>query len=379
MKIQVVGSCREAEGKPDKQRFISAGKALGAALARRGHMIVVGIPRWEYLQEHWSLAEYVILGANEVPPSDVEKHSIIFYAPSSPEPPDTTPEPDTVQEFSQLPNIQLELKPVGAGLNEYGAKLIPNLNEVDAVIMVGGTEGTASIGFAARAMKKPLVTVNSLGGTALALYEDFLSKVLADLHDRKKIPDPWILNVPWHTEEDLAKDQSLIEQQNVNADKIVQLAEKVVKVFAQENRGARITLAGTLAAAPLLALLWVIVYVLSAEGRINVTYAFFALLWISSLLGTGLRTLIAQREDTSGLTITRVLVDAAMSILIAFGLALLYLIGGISFTGSVIVLNAESTSFASIALSMSLLGLAAGALIPTRQLLDRLESVVSRE
>ncbi len=379
MRIQLVGSCREGEDKPIKKQFISAGKALGAALVKRGHTIVVGIPRWEYLQKHWSLAEYILLGASEVPPLNGEKHSIIFYAPSGPEPADQTPEPDTVQEFRQLPNIQLEMKPVGGGLNEYGAKLIPNLNEVDAVIMVAGGGGTASIGFASRAMNKPLVTVNSLGGTALALYEDFLSKVLNDLHERKKINDPWVLNAPWYTQAELTKDQSKIEQQTMNAANIVQLTEKVIQAYAQENRGTRITLAATLALTPLLVFLWVMIYLLSADGQIKANYAFFALLWISSLLGTGLQTLIAQREGTSVLTISRVLMDAAISILVAFGLALLYLIGGISFTGNVVILSKEPTSFASIAVSMSLLGLTAGALIPTRQLLERLQKVIPAE
>ena len=117
-----------------------------------------------------------------------------------------------------------------------------------------------------------------------------------------------------------------------------------------------------------------------------VTIAFFLLLYISALLGAGLRTLVTyQVNKIAQLTGLGLGMDAAISLLVAFGLALVYLIGGISFTGSVVVLTggaqgqANESSFATIAVSMSLLGLASGYLVPLNQLSERLGKIVSQE
>ena len=108
-----------------------------------------------------------------------------------------------------------------------------------------------------------------------------------------------------------------------------------------------------------------------------VNIAFFALLFASALMGTGLRTLVAYQENKiAAMTALGQGIDVSISLLLAFGLTLLYLIGSISFTGKVVVLTGGDDAFANVAISMSLLGLAAGYLVPLRVFAERLTSTV---
>jgi hypothetical protein len=378
MRIYVVGSCREAKDPDVRERFKAAGKALGAALAEHGHSIAVGIPNWKYPMKQ-SLTEYIILGANSVPVRDKKKHTVIFYGPWTPEPEDKTPGvTDTVQEFKQLANIDLIFKPHSGGTLPYGANLIPNLNEVDAVILICGAEGTASIGFAARALGVPLLTVTSLGGSAETMYQDFLGKELVLLQEKEKRLDISALNASWVTETEMKHDREQLAKQAKKAEDIVSLAERMVKTNARGKRAARRALTLSLALSLFFVVSWSAVYVLAAENKIHLTYSFLGLLFLASLIGSCLRTLVVQRDETAILTLRGFTIDLVLSILLAFGLGLFYLIGGISFTGTVVALNKEPNTFQNIAISMSLVGLAAGALIPVQQLMDRLSKVVSQ-
>jgi hypothetical protein len=110
--------------------------------------------------------------------------------------------------------------------------------------------------------------------------------------------------------------------------------------------------------------------------------SFFLLLFISALLGAGLRTLTNyQKNKEVKLNELDVSVDLAVAMLIAFALALIYLIGGISITGSVVVLEAgtEGKNFATVATSLSLIGLASGYLVPLEFLAGRLKTYFSED
>ena len=119
-------------------------------------------------------------------------------------------------------------------------------------------------------------------------------------------------------------------------------------------------------------LLWLTVYLQAARNMIDPTIAFFGMLFISSLAGFSLHTLIAQRDETIVLTSQSILTDGMLALLLAFILALLYLLGGISFTGKVVTLTTGDNTFQNIALSMSTLGLVAGVLLPVSDVLERL-------
>jgi cytoskeletal protein RodZ len=111
-----------------------------------------------------------------------------------------------------------------------------------------------------------------------------------------------------------------------------------------------------------------------------VPVAFFLLLYISTAVGTGLRVLVAfQSNQLSRLTGFAVWTELVVALSVAFGLALFYLIGSISFTGQVSMLASNAQNFPTIAVSMSLLGLTAGYLVPLDKLRDRLQKIFAEE
>jgi hypothetical protein len=104
------------------------------------------------------------------------------------------------------------------------------------------------------------------------------------------------------------------------------------------------------------------------------------LLYISTAVGTGLRLLVAfQGNQLTRLTGLAVAIELVVALSVAFGLALFYLIGSISFTGQVTMLGSDSKNFPTIAVTMSLLGLAAGYLVPIDKLRDRLHKIFAEE
>ena len=181
MKVLVVGSLsppKEGDGKPDadfvannKLRFEAACKALGGAFVRGDHTIMVGVPWWSMLQTLESVATFIIEGASKAA-SEEQKAKIIFYGPQEPEPSATTPEIDSLQELKGLPNIEWEERFMGRGKSKY--RTIPNVAEVDAVLLVSGREGTESIGYAAYSMGKPVIAVTSLSGGAASMADEVL-------------------------------------------------------------------------------------------------------------------------------------------------------------------------------------------------------------
>ena len=111
-----------------------------------------------------------------------------------------------------------------------------------------------------------------------------------------------------------------------------------------------------------------------------VPVAFFLLLFISAAVGTGLRVLAAfQSNELTRLTGFAVGVELVVALSVAFGLALFYLIGSISFTGEVSMLASNAKKFPMVAVSMSLLGLTAGYLLPLDKLRDRLQKIVAEQ
>ena len=480
-------------------QFHAACKALGAAFARNHWQIMVGVPDWKLLPGGHTVATHVIQGASgESPDEKTPKHKIVFYGPRDPEPADKTPEvADTLQELQDLPNIELEHKLIAKG--EYKAKLIPNVTEVDAVLLVAGSDGTASIGYAAHSMARPVIAITGFGGAAKSLHED----VLEDAYDRYKdavdLTDKelWALNASW-------KPDSADKANRGNADQVVHATEKLVKAYGQASTKTTRVLGWSMLVMALLLVFWVAVYLwgatiakgsapnaaaiaapatrkgdvptptaakaevgaqvaaksdaatptaaksefaatgaekadavaapMAAKGEVATAspkgdatpagsaksaaavpatgkgdsppptgvvgkdnelnrsggatkqwtwflpVAFFLLLYISAAVGTGLRVLVSyQSNQITRLTPFAVLIEVVIALSLAFGLGLFYLIGGISFTGQVVALEPGSNTFATIAVSMSLLGLAAGYLVPLDKLHDRLQKIFAEE
>jgi hypothetical protein len=403
MKILIVGSLRppEENNKPyanpeeakkveeekkfvndNLKRFQAASMALGAALASKGHTIMVGVPNWGMLRELNTVATFVVEGANQAAEKDNKNYELIFYGPREREPENTTPEIDSYKDLRDTcTKLNIKEKVVGSGSSK--ASTIPNVTAVDAVMLIAGRDGTENIGYAAYSMDKPVIALRSFGGAA----EDFSKEVLNDDYKRFLAQDD-------NTGEDLrAMDvvwEEKLEQNFLKANAIVETTEKIVTTYYKPQEETRKVQDSIVIGIVVLILAWVVFFLSGSHdaaqetpNNFDVQVSFFLLLYISALLGAGVRILVRyQRNQIAQLTLRGLGIDAAITLVIAFGLALIYLIGGISFTGDVVILDStatgESPAFTTVAISMSLLGLAGGYLVPINQLTQRLENIIAQ-
>lgn len=460
-----------------KPQFDAACQALGAAFARKRWRIMVGVPMWEQWTKGETVAPHILAGANSVKPDEATgPHPIVFYAPRELEGATADEAAGRLQQIeADHPNVTLEYKRVAQ--SHYKAKMIPNVASVDAVVLVAGRDGTATIGYAAHCLERPVLAVAGFGGAARTLLDD----VLFDAYDRYKesvqLTDGELLSLTttWKDKADDAANRT-------TAQNVVSAAEKLVKAYALAGQKTTRVLKWAMAGMALLLGLWVTIYlrgatvafetpspapnaaagstelsgglatdkskpaspaaskgdaasdaaktaepVLLSAGNADrepttavkgedvvakptavetkpspsrdrsggapafttpppkawipfVPVAFFLLLYISTAVGTGLRVLVAfQSNQLSRLTGFAVWIELVVALSVAFGLALFYLIGSISFTGKVSMLESNAQNFPTIAVSMSLLGLAAGYLVPLDKLRDRLQKIFAEE
>jgi PASTA domain len=249
MIILVVGSLRDPEAsetyqKPDKQFvednkkiFQAACEALGGALARKKHTIMVGVPDWPTLENNETVATFIVEGASKYGIKNKKKKAgngkkkgarkgaplqVIFYGPQEREDQNHTPGLDTLEELKNLPNIKIVDKFEARGISK--ASTIPYIASVDAVMLISGRDGTASIGFAALAMEKPVITITSLQGAAESLRQDVLTEDYDQLIKQGYITANPIrdLDAYWDAE---------VDNNQEKADKVVAATEKIVEAY----------------------------------------------------------------------------------------------------------------------------------------------------
>lgn len=346
MKILIVGSS-EIDGNETVQTgFDSACRQLGSALARARHTVIVASDQQETADRH------VVLGAN-----DVEgRHDVLVMRPTRGDTPFNN-------ERASLSNIHFTFKRVQAS---WAVGRIYQIREADAVIMIGGARGTAQVGYTAPALEKPVLAIGSFGGAAKQAWEEYLE---AD-YGRLGFFDARFLK---------GKLASLEENwEESMAELAVEAVEELIKrnPYRSERKVPQVVL---VALQLLFYASWVGLFVSPTHS----TVSFFLLLTVSALLGTGLRTVLRSiRETKYQMTVRRLLNEGLTGLLLAFGLSLFYLAGAITITGDTNLAKITTdTDFQRIAVSLSILGFAAGFLIErvTERLTQRLEDVVSAD
>jgi hypothetical protein len=511
MKILIAGSLRHPEHNEQntypkiiintdtETRFGAACQSLGKALTLRGHTIMTGVSSWEMLEEHNTVANFLVEGANGVDTNKNPPQTLIFHIPPDlpqphkpikhPYPIPTNPLSDKVltsqkQLQEDFPHLRIDEKLIGSG--DSKARVIPNIVQADAVMLISGRESTLNIGYAAYSMDKPVIAIRSFDGAAETIYENELSKDYKRFSKQGDIDGKDLLELGGDWDPDVGKNTT-------KAEAVVNVTEKLVKAYNKPEKLTKKVLYWSLGILIFLLVGWVYFYLTAAQATINVSpstvqatvtpissvaqttlvpssvtdqstavpnsnptkpnpimviitilvisiwcwivyfrkmnkyqdlyrnlkvsiifllsllsffvilywitgkftfepisndlcvqISFFLLLFISALLGTGLRTLVSfQNSQIVNLTPLGMISDLVTSLLVAFGLALVYLIGGISFTGTVVVLQSKSTesyqAFTTVAISMSFVGLAAGYLVPLNELKKRLENIFSQE
>ena len=344
MKILVVGSWDFDGGEQIQEKFASVCQQLGASLARAGHTIVVGSSKKGVADRH------VVFGANSVD----GRHKVLVVRPAKGAIPFET-------DHANLTKIDFRFR---RRKGPWAVGRIYQILEAEGVIMIGGGRGTAQVGYTAPVLERPVLAIAALGGAARDAWEEYLD---AD-YDRLGLYDHRFLDGKF-ANLGATYDKS-------TADLAVKSIEELVK--RNPYRSKQNVLQSVIVVLPILLLaVWVGLFV---KPMGSMTVSFFLLLFFSALLGNGLRTIIRFTRDKPKISVSRLFNEGVQGLLLAFGLALVYLAGGITITGNMKFVNiGEYGDFQRIAVSMSMLGFSAGFLIKsaTEQLTRRLENVLA--
>ncbi len=350
MNILVAGSTDFAEGDKVDKEFVSACKALGAVLAKAGHTIFVGSDKERTADRH------VVFGAN----SSGERAKVVIINPQR----GAAPFDSDREQLDKLDLIYRRSR------GPWAVGRVRQILEADGVITIGGGRGTAQLGYTAPALKTPVLAIPAFGGASQDLWDEFVDRDLEQLNFYR----PGFLDGKVRTLSEPSWDDSKAN-----------LAVKVIEALVKQNpyRSQRIVPQALIVIFQLLLLTgWVALFV-KAFDDLDLTVSFFLLLGISALLGTGMRTSLRFfREIRPRIPVRRLAAEGMLGLLLAFALALFYLLGAHTVTGNPnFAALGEADGFERIAVNMSVLGLAAGVLLEraTEQVMRRLETVVSEQ
>ncbi len=344
MKIMVAGSTDFAEGEQVHGEFVSACKDLGASLAKAGHTIVVGSDGEKTADRQ------VVFGANS---SGKRAKVVIINSQRKAAPFD--------QDREQLSSLDLSY------VRSRGPRTVGRIRQIleaDGVITIGGGRGTAQLGYTAPALERPVLAIPAFGGASEGMWDEYVDQDL----ERLNFYRPRFLD---------GKVSTLSQQWDASKG---ELAVKVMEELVNQNpyRSQRVVPQAVIVIFQLFLLTgWVALFV----NPFDFTVSFFLLLGIAALLGTGIRTSLRfLTEIRPRIPVRRLATEGMLGLLLAYALALFYLLGVHTVTGDQVTIG-EAKDFQRIAVNMSLLGLAAGVLLEraTEQVMRRLETVVSKE
>jgi hypothetical protein len=328
MKVLIVGSLNYPEGEQFETEFIAACRAIGEQLAKAGVEFVIGSGN------PYTADRYVLEGAAEVPGT----HKIWIFRPDDAGTPDLPwPGPKTtfVKFFKRL-------------RGPWAAGRFPQMQAADAVFLIGGGRGTLQVGYAAVALGKPAVAVGSCKGAAEVLWEQL---------------------EPFYQRAGRLRDEigNLREQwQPEYAELVVRAITVLARRGAFRRNNPRAALLVLLLNICLFAA-WVWLFV---DPPLMLRAAIFALLAVAAFLGTSLRVALrAVIDPAEQKTIDVVLAELSAGLVLAFGLAMLYLAGSFTFTGKFQPFSMGSTGnspdddYRRVAVGMTVIGIAGGWLL----------------
>lgn len=347
-----------------RQEFAGACQAIGGALVRDGHTVHLDIPDWERLRNQTIAAPFIIEGIKSEKRSS-KAFEIVLYQPKETEPAaptSDTPIADTVSEL-KAPNPE---NPSNIAWTQkiYVSEqdFFTNMREADAFILIGGGPGTGLTGQSAAYLGKPVVALTAFGGAALQSFDLVLSAIYRDLNVQST--DMVALTKPWD------KDP---QKNRADAEAVVRFTLDLHAALNRRLLPGEQTQRNFLLLMPITLLSWLLIFI--GLPFMTAAVAYILLLLLASVLGTGLRLLsTAQSKNAPAFTFTFVWTQVTLSILVAFGLMLVYLIGGISFTGNIIELVTSANT--AIATGLSVVGFAAGFLLPIGRLRSQLNDAI---
>lgn len=334
MRILVLGSLHFEGAEAQREAFCVGCRELGEILAKAGHTIIVG-------SDSLNTADrYVVEGSNRVS----RKHIVAVRRL------DDDQELPFEKEADKFPNITFDYDRRGG---DWTTAHIVALSEADILIVLGGGKGTERMAYAAEALRKPVLAIPTFGGAAADIWKEF-SRYYDTVGVRRQLTN---LLAAWR---------------EGHAQLSLDCAEALFRRNPHRTTDFRI-----LAFAASAVLLLIVVWLLTFLDRLSLKplEAVFVLLFVSSLIGSGLRIFIRVLTKPEGQVDGRsLLIEAIAGILLGFSLLLAYLATGAVLTGGIIKVDTPA-DFIRVATTMSLIGLSAAFLV--EQTVQRLSEWLS--
>jgi hypothetical protein len=322
MKVLIVGSNEEMEPKL-AEAFGQACHQIGAALAKDEIGIVIASEDKKYADRH------VLEGLAEA-----EQPQTVVLIRSDEE------------ETADLDRLSAEgkIKLTSRRVRSWMAGRVPLILEADAVLVIGGRNRSASTGAMAVALEKPMLAVGSFGGAGKALLDQF-EAYYGTLGGLKK-SDLSALGETWSPGK---------------AQLVVSVLELLVQRRAFMTQ-PRLPFGLYMGLMMLCLVSWVAVF---NSDAIPYSYSLFIILGVAGLLGTMLRNNLRLVFDpTARFSWNELLIEVGAGLLLAFALALLYLVGAVTIKGSAeVMFPTGPAEFQRVAVVMTLLGLGGGLMI----------------
>jgi hypothetical protein len=321
MKVLIVGS---SMGMTEERAaaYVTACSEIGAALAKNRIGVVIGSEEEPYADR------YVLEGVAQAE----EAQTVVLIR--SKEAPTTY-----LDRLFGEGRIKLTSRRVHSWL----AGRAPLILEADAALVIGGRETSASTGYMAAGLEKPVLAVGSFGGGAAKVLESFQAdyRKLGRVHD-----DIEALSRAWSPSS-------------------AQLVATVLKELVQKGAfktKPRLPFGLYMGLMMLCLVSWVVVF---NTGSIAYSYSLFIILGVAGLLGTMLRNNLRMVFDpTARFAWNELLIEIGAGLLLAFALALLYLVGAVTIKGSAeVMFPTGPAEFQRVAVVMTLLGLGGGLMI----------------
>ena len=334
--------------------FKMACRSIGHALAKAGHEVIVSSEAEKYADL------YVVEGVASVQTENNQRHRVWILRPD-----DDSPFP--FQGRSQWNNVEFLLKRMP--VQDFQLGRFYQAEAANAVVAIGGTGGTSSVGQIALAYGKPVLGVPHFQGSGRDLWRAVRGQI--GTLDESGSTLNTVLESAWPGAE---------QDSNAAADTIVLSLGELARsgVFRRDQRVAVLQQSFVLAIELLLLVAWIALFSMiagsyppSTSASLAATGAAaphwtFLLVLVAAAIGVLLRhSLRAVFDPTTTLAILRIVTDTASGLILGFVLCLLFLIGAISMTGSTDSTLTPKTlaDFERVAIVMSLFGLTGGFLV----------------
>jgi hypothetical protein len=350
MKVLVLGSTKLLTSETELQAFKGACRDIGSALAAGEHTVILG-------SDNGQTADlYVVQGLASVPGT----HNVIVHYSNQQEvaPADANQNdvPFLQGSTSLFPQLNMRhIKDIGPWAVAHSA----SIRDADVVVMIGGGRRCDLVGHLASVLETPVLAVPIFRGSAQAAWSEFKSQYKTCGITDEEMES---ISVYW---------------KNTSGSAVVSAARKLYQHNPFKNESTKALAVVSIVAVVSLAL-WIGIFVLASKAFVSFNLAFFALLGLSAIMGTALRTTnSALRDPAYRIGMSRMCIELVTGLILSFGFMLLYLVGSLFITGDMKQLH-TSDDFMRVAVSLSAIGLATAFLLEsaTNALGKKLEATV---